>query len=45
MVAHFGYNFVLTLAGAVAPIAAILLFLIAGPIHRIELSQSVSPTG
>jgi ACS family hexuronate transporter-like MFS transporter len=38
MVAHFGYNFVLTLAGGVAPIAAILLFLIAGPIHRLELT-------
>jgi ACS family hexuronate transporter-like MFS transporter len=39
MVAHFGYNFVLTLAGAVAPVAAVLLFLIAGPIHRLELNS------
>jgi len=38
MVAHFGYNFVLTLAGAVAPVAAVLLFVIAGPIHRLELT-------
>jgi len=40
MVAHFGYNFVLTLAGAVAPAAAILLFLIAGPIHRLALNAT-----
>jgi len=37
MVQHFGYNFVLTLAGAVAPVAAILLFVIAGPIHRLSI--------
>ena len=45
MVAHFGYNFVLTFAGSVAPIAAILLFFIAGPIHRLELSSPGPPTG
>src|ERR1700721_2838776 len=36
MVAHFGSNFALTLAAAGAPLAAILLFFIAGPIHRLE---------
>ena len=40
MVERFGYNFVLTVAGAVPPIAAVLLFLIAGPIHRLELDTS-----
>jgi len=40
MVERFGYNFVLTVAGAVPPIAAVLLFLIAGPIHRLELNTS-----
>ena len=42
MVAHFGYNFVLTLAGAVAPLAAILLFVIAGPIHRLNLNPETA---
>jgi ACS family hexuronate transporter-like MFS transporter len=37
MVRNFGYNFVLTLAGSVAPFAAVLLFVIAGPIRRIQL--------
>jgi ACS family hexuronate transporter-like MFS transporter len=40
MVARFGYSFVLTVAGAVPPIAAVLLFVIAGPIHRLEVSSS-----
>jgi ACS family hexuronate transporter-like MFS transporter len=39
MVERFGYNFVLTIAGGVAPLAAILLFVIAGPIHRLELKS------
>jgi len=40
MVQHFGYGFVLTIAGAVAPIAAVLLYLIAGPVRRIELNPA-----
>ena len=43
MVARFGYNFVLALAGVAGPIAAILLFSIAGPIHRLKLSYSSDP--
>ena len=43
MVEHLGYNFILTLAGAVAPLAAILLFFIAGPIHRINLESKLIP--
>jgi ACS family hexuronate transporter-like MFS transporter len=43
MVARFGYNFVLTLAGAVPPIAAVLLFVIAGRIHRLELNSPTHP--
>jgi MFS transporter, ACS family, hexuronate transporter len=39
MVARFGYNFVLTIAGAVPPIAAILLFVIAGRIRRLEFND------
>jgi len=45
MVNHFSYNFVLTIAGAVAPVAAVLLFLVAGPIHRIDLATGNWQTG
>ena len=41
----FSYNFVLTIAGAVAPVAAVLLFLVAGPIHRIDLATGNWQTG
>ena len=37
MVDHFGYGFVLTLAGAVAPLGALLLYLFAGRIRRLHL--------
>lgn len=36
---HFGYGFVLTLAGLLAPIGAILLFTVAGPVHRVDALQ------
>jgi ACS family hexuronate transporter-like MFS transporter len=35
---HFGYGFVLTIAGLLAPIGLALLFFVAGPIHRVDLS-------
>jgi ACS family hexuronate transporter-like MFS transporter len=44
MVARFGYNFVLATAGMAAPVAAVLLFVIAGPIHRLKV-RSFGPCG
>lgn len=44
MVSRFGYNFVLGLAGLVAPIAAILLFVLAGPVRKLDL-KFLSTTG
>ncbi|HEX5284893.1 MAG TPA: MFS transporter [Bryocella sp.] len=43
MVERFGYNFVLTVASAVPPVAAILLFLVAGRIQQLELDSSTRP--
>ena len=37
LVTHFGYAIVLTIAGVLSPIGAILLFLFIGPIHHIHL--------
>jgi len=37
---HFGYGFVLTLAGLLAPIGLLLLFTVSGPIHRLDLEPS-----
>ena len=39
LVAHHGYGIVLTLAGLLAPIGAILLFVVGGNIHRIPEPQ------
>ena len=39
LVLHFGYGAVLTIAGVLAPIGAITLFLLVGNIHRLN------PTG
>jgi MFS transporter, ACS family, hexuronate transporter len=36
LVSHFGYGVVLTIAGVLAPLGAIALFLFAGNIHRLE---------
>jgi MFS transporter, ACS family, aldohexuronate transporter len=48
LVAHFGYAVVLTLAGILGPVGAIVLFLLIGPIHNIEakklLPQSLNIT-
>jgi ACS family hexuronate transporter-like MFS transporter len=35
LVTHFGYAFVLTLAGILAPFGAVVLFMLVGVIHRI----------
>ena len=35
LVGHFGYGVVLTIAGVLAPLGAIALFLFAGNIHRL----------
>ncbi len=37
MVLHFGYGFVLTIAGAVAPVGALLLFVVGGTVRRVEI--------
>ena len=37
IVTHFGYGFVLTLAGLLAPVGALFLFFLAGPIERLNL--------
>lgn len=36
LVTHLGYSFVLTLAGVLGPIGAIVLFLLIGPIQRLQ---------
>jgi ACS family hexuronate transporter-like MFS transporter len=40
LVTHFGYGFVLTLAGVLAPIGAALLFFLAGDIRPLDLNLS-----
>lgn len=40
LVTHFGYGFVLTLAGLLGPIGAILLFALAGNIQRLDLTPT-----
>jgi ACS family hexuronate transporter-like MFS transporter len=37
---HFGYGFVLTIAGLLAPIGLLLLFVVGGNIHRLPLPQA-----
>ena len=37
---HFGYGFVLTIAGLLAPIGLLLLYLVGGRIHRVDLASS-----
>lgn len=39
LVTHFGYSIVLTLAGILAPVGAVVLFLLIGPIHRIPADK------
>ena len=41
---HFGYGFVLTIAGLLAPIGLTLLFLVGGPIHRVDLQLPARTT-
>jgi len=36
LVAHFGYGVVLTIAGLLAPLGVIVLFLLIGNIHRLN---------
>ena len=36
LVAHYGYGAVITIAGVLAPIGAVTLFLVAGHVHRLE---------
>jgi ACS family hexuronate transporter-like MFS transporter len=36
LVLHFGYSAVLTIAGVLAPIGALTLFLLVGNIHRLS---------
>ena len=43
MVAHFGYNFVLTVAGAVAPLAPYFCFLSPGPSNASTLNRCHRP--
>jgi hypothetical protein len=33
---HFGYALVLTIAGVLAPVGAVLLFVVAGDVHKLE---------
>jgi len=40
LVTHFGYGFVLTVAGLLAPIGALLLFALAGNIQRLDLGKA-----
>jgi len=42
LVAHHGYGIVLTIGGCLAPIGALLLFVVAGPIQRIPNTQEIS---
>lgn len=39
LVAHFGYGAVLTIAGVLAPIGALMLFLLIGNIHRLSSTE------
>lgn len=41
MVQHFGYSFVLTIASVVAPVAAVLLYVVCGRIRRLELAEAM----
>jgi len=36
LVMHFGYALVLTIAGVLAPVGAVLLFVVAGDVHKLE---------
>jgi len=40
LVTHFGYSFVLTIAGLLAPVGAILLFSLIGNIQRLDLQKA-----
>jgi ACS family hexuronate transporter-like MFS transporter len=40
LVTRFGYGFVLTIAGVLAPLGAVLLFSLIGNIHRLDLSKA-----
>jgi len=42
LVLHFGYAIVLTIAGVLSPIGALLLFLFIGKIHHIDLDTPTS---
>jgi ACS family hexuronate transporter-like MFS transporter len=42
LVAHFGYSAVLTIAGVLAPIGALTLFLLVGNIHRLSDTRPIS---
>jgi len=44
LVAHFGYSAVLTIAGVLAPIGALTLFLLVGDIHRLSDTRLISTT-
>lgn len=44
LVTHFGYGFVLTLAGLLGPIGALLLFALAGNIQRLDLDNKIKST-
>jgi ACS family hexuronate transporter-like MFS transporter len=37
---HFGYGFVLTMAGLMAPVGLVLLFVVGGNIHRLPLPET-----
>jgi ACS family hexuronate transporter-like MFS transporter len=37
---HFGYGFVLTIAGLLAPVGLLLLFVVGGDIHRLPLPET-----
>jgi ACS family hexuronate transporter-like MFS transporter len=39
---RFGYGFVLTLAGVLAPIGLLLLIVVAGPVHRVSMAAKTS---
>jgi ACS family hexuronate transporter-like MFS transporter len=44
LVTHFGYGFVLTLAGLLGPVGAILLFALAGDIQPLDLDARIERT-
>jgi ACS family hexuronate transporter-like MFS transporter len=44
LIAHYGYGAVLTIAGVLAPVGAVILFLVAGEVRRLDTKMQVLST-